>query len=342
MVTLTRIEELSNAPGPLVLAIGVFDGAHLGHRAVLSRALEDAAALGGSAVAITFDPHPARILRPEAAPQLLTPTRHKLSLLASLGFRFALVMPFDRALAGTSARDFVEQLSNAHPALREIVVGQGWAFGKGRCGTVDLVQKIGVTRGFEAVEIPPVLVDGIPVSSTRIRRAVAAGDLEVARACLGRDFSIQGTVIEGQHRGRALGFPTANLRSTESQLPPGGVYAVRVFLPDGQWLPAVANLGLRPTMTSDGVRLLETHIPGFSGDLYGADIEVAFLQFLRGEKKFSSIEALADQITKDVELALASASRFPLGSDGVPISTESPPAGGAVIRPRGNSRGGGY
>lgn len=302
MVRLDHPASLSRIPKPLALAIGVFDGVHLGHRAVLAQAHADAATWAGEAVAVTFDPHPAKILRPEAAPALLTSTEQKLNLMSGLGFAYALVIPFDRKMAGTTAEDFLELLT-ANRNLQEIVVGQGWRFGKGRTGTPELLRAVGVQHGFAAIEIPSVAVDGLPVSSTRIRRAIAAGDFAAAERCLGREYSVCGTVVEGRHDGQALGFPTANLSPANAQFPPDGVYAVRVILPGGIPHPAVANLGCRPTLETDGKRMLEVHIPGFSGNLYGSTLEVVFSRHLRNEKKFASRSDLIQQIQCDIQQA---------------------------------------
>lgn len=304
MKTLTSIDQLSSLPGPLVLAIGVFDGVHLGHRAVIARALADAREIAGTAVLVTFDPHPARILRPEAGPLLLTCTRHKQLIIAELGVEHLLVIPFDWAFAATPAEDFIRRLAGAARPLSRICVGENWAFGKGRSGNLALMQTLGAELGFTAVGQPDVAVDGQPVSSTVIRSAVQTGDLASAARMLGRDFSILGTVVEGRKLGRELGFPTANLRSFNEQLPPDGVYAVTVSLPLPQGLAhGVANIGVRPTVSGEGERQCEVHLFDFTGDLYGAELEVSFHRFLRTERKFTSLEALQSQIAMDVVMA---------------------------------------
>ena len=284
----------------MFLAAGVFDGFHLGHRAVVERAVAEAASVGGSAVAVTFDPHPVAILRPENAPPLLTSTRHKLRLIAAAGVAHALVIEFTREFSSHAPEDFVRQLASACHPLGGICVGEDWAFGKGRSGNVALLTRLGTALGFRATGIPAVEVAGMPVSSTAIRAAVESGDLAAASALLGRDFSVLGSVTEGRKLGRGLGFPTANLRPESEQLPPNGVYAVRTTI-DGTTRDGIANVGVRPTVAGDGAqRLVEVHLFDFTGDLYGQDIEVAFRSFVRPEKKFPDIEALRTQIASDV------------------------------------------
>ncbi|MDQ2659711.1 MAG: adenylyltransferase/cytidyltransferase family protein, partial [Verrucomicrobiota bacterium] len=210
--------------GPLFLAIGVFDGVHLGHQAVISTSARHAQAAGGTAVVVTFDPHPAKVLRPENAPRLLTATQHKIALIRDLGVEHLLVLHFDRAFAETTPEEFIHQLvRHAHP-LREICVGHEWSFGKNRAGNLSLFQKLGAENGFDVVGIQPVEVNGSVVSSTEIRRAVEAGDLVCAAEMLGREYTIVGTVERGAQLGRTLGFPTANLSAHNEQFPPNGVY----------------------------------------------------------------------------------------------------------------------
>ena len=300
---LHSIAELAELPGPIFLAIGVFDGVHLGHRAVIEHALRAAETSGGTAVALTFDPHPAAILRPQQAPALLTSTRHKLRRLAQLGVRHALVVSFDASFAATPPEEFIRQLAESARPLRQICVGENWAFGKGRKGDLTLLSRLGETLGFDAIGLPAVAVDGATVSSTVIRSAVEAGDLALAKRMLGRDFSVLGTVAEGKKLGRTLGFPTANLRPESEQLPPNGVYAVRVAI-DGKSLAGIANIGIRPTVSPQATeRVVEVHLFDFSGDLYGQDLEASLREFIRPEKKFSGLDALRDQIAADIAVA---------------------------------------
>src|SRR4029450_8786280 len=211
MKVLHSLSELSEIPGPLCVAIGVFDGVHLGHQALIRRAMQEAERLGGSPVVLTFHPHPARVLRPDSAPHLLTSTPHKLRLIEELGCQFLLQLRFDSAFAAQPPEDFIESLVRSSSALRMICVGHNWAFGKGRAGNVALLSTLGEKFGFETVEIDPVEIEGELVSSTRIRKAVETGDFETARRFLGRDYTILGTVQMGAGRGHGIGFPTANL-----------------------------------------------------------------------------------------------------------------------------------
>ena len=302
MKVLHSIAELSDVPGPLVLAIGVFDGVHLGHRAVIERALSDARAAGGSTVVVTFDPHPARVLRPEQSPLLLTCTRHKQILIATLGVEHLLIIPFDDKLAAMEPDQFIHEISASANPLRQICVGENWAFGRRRAGNIKLLKTLGAGMGFEATGIPDVQLDGRAVSSTVIRNAVQAGDITTAAKLLGRHFSILGTVVEGRKMGRTIGFSTANLATNNEQLPPDGVYAVAVQL-RGRKLQGVANIGVRPTFADAGARVCEVHLFDHSGDFYGEEIEVSFLRFIREERKFSSADALREQIAMDVAAA---------------------------------------
>ena len=296
------MDGLALLPGPLVVAAGVFDGMHLGHRAVLQSAFDSAKAAGGTAVALTFDPHPSKILRPHNSARLLTSTRHKLRLMEELGISVVLVIPFDKEFAAVEAEDFLRQLGSSARHLVRICVGQGWRFGHARRGDADMLRRLGPELGFETTEVEPVQIDGTTVSSTLIRQAVESGDLETARRLLGRNYSVLGTVMPGDGLGKKLGFPTANLAAHNEQFPPDGVYSVQVHL-GGRVVPGVANIGSRPTVKTAGDRLLEVHLIGYSGDLYGQDIEAEFLRFLRPEKKFPDLDALRAQIALDVRAA---------------------------------------
>ncbi len=300
MWTAERIEKAGSGERPLHLAIGVFDGVHLGHLAVLDAAREAARIDGGECAVLTFDPHPIVHLRPAMAPQLLTPTPAKLRLLEAAGMEGVILLEFGAELAQTSAADFARALATGLPRLRSIAVGDSWRFGHDRTGDVALLRTVGTDRGFKVRGVPPVSDEGGVVSSTRIRSALAAGDLALANRLLGRPFEIVGKVSHGQKRGRELGFPTANLFVTGLALPPDGVYAAQVLLADGSLHPAVVNLGMRPTIAGDApVRLLEAHLTNFSGDLYDNEISVRLQTFLRPEMKFSSLDTLRQQIALD-------------------------------------------
>lgn len=303
MRVLRSIPELATLPGPISLGIGVFDGIHPGHERVIRRALDDAAKHGGTAVIVTFDPHPAKILRPEKAPHLLTSTPHKLQLIKALGVDVVLLIEFNRAFAATDPEVFIRDLARAARPLLTICVGEKWFFGKDRRGNVGLLREMGEKLGFTVSAVPAVEIGGRVVSSTLIRGEVEHGRLDEAQRFLGRPFTILGTVVEGKKLGHQLGFPTANLSAHNEQFPPNGVYAVRAWL-DGKELHGVVNIGIRPSIEDAAPqRTLELHIFDFDRDIYGQDLEVKFEKFLRPEKKFPSLDALRAQIAADVKLS---------------------------------------
>lgn len=304
MKVIEKLADLGSLTGSTHAAIGVFDGVHLGHQAVIRAAIDSAEESGGTPCVITFDPHPVRVLAPAYAPRLLTSTRHKLQLFQTLGIANVVVLTFDREFSETSAAEFVRQLHGQAMQLKHICVGSGWKFGKGGEGDVDLLTHLGADLGFQVSGIPTVEVDGNPVSSTRIREAVAGGDFGVAESLLGRPYTVLGTVIEGRKLGRRLGFPTANLTVHSEQLPPTGVYAVRVDHAGSLRLGGVANLGYRPSVEGEGAkRMLEVHLLDWEGDLYGEDIELRFVRFLRPECRFGGLEELKAQILRDADAA---------------------------------------
>ncbi len=305
MHVLTTIDELASLPGPIALAIGVFDGVHLGHQEVIRDAQDFAATHHGTAVVLTFDPHPLRVLRPDAAPRLLCSTRHKMAILKRAGVDHTLMLPFTRETAQREARDFVKSLVDSCRPLGYVSVGYTWTFGRERGGNIHLLMELGQSHGFGVYGVPEVRADGEVVSSTRIREAVRAGDFALARRLLGRDYTVMGEVVKGRQLGRQIGFPTANLSLENEELPPRGVYSVMVH---GARFPAhglkgVANLGVRPTVEANGERTLEVHLLDAECDLYGETLEVAFVERLREERKFSSVEELRAQITLDVAAA---------------------------------------
>lgn len=303
MEILRAIEQLGELPGPVFAAIGVFDGVHLGHQAVISTSARHARAESGTPVVITFDPHPAKVLRPEHAPHLLTATQHKIALIRELGVEHLLILHFDREFAATPPAQFVEQLVTSAQPLREICVGHEWSFGKGRAGNLELLTKLGAQHGFNVVGISPVTVNGEVVSSTAIRGAVEQGDFRRAATMLGREYTILGTVKRGEQLGRKLGFPTANLSAHSEQFPPNGVYVAEAML-DGARFRGVANVGYRPTVATDKPeRLVELHLFDLQREIYGENLEVRFISYLRPERKFENVEALTAQIAKDAETA---------------------------------------
>ena len=303
MQVLRSISELAGLPGPLFLAIGVFDGVHLGHQAVISTSARHAKEEGGTPVVVTFDPHPAKVLRPKDAPHLITATQHKIALIRDLGVGHLLVLHFDRTFAATAPEDFVGQLVTHSRPLKEICVGHEWSFGKGRAGNLALLKQLGLTHNFNVVGVEAVTVNGEVVSSTAIRKAVAEGNLVKATQMLGREYTILGTVIAGEKLGRKLGFPTANLSAHSEQFPPNGVYVIEARR-SGTLHRGVANLGYRPTVSGEKPeRLLELHLFDLDRDIYGEEVEVRFLRYLRPEQKFENLETLKAQIARDVEQA---------------------------------------
>ncbi|MFZ9932460.1 MAG: riboflavin biosynthesis protein RibF [Chthoniobacterales bacterium] len=299
MEVLHDLADLRSLRGPVYLAIGIFDGVHRGHQALIGEAQADARKTGGTAVVMTFEPHPMMFFQRGEPPLRLSSPRHKEILLARQGVTHLAVLPFEAARAGQTAEAFVEDLRAACQPLGGVVVGADWKFGKGRGGDVGLLKRMG---GFEVDGIPAVTLDGEVISSTAIRVALANGNLDFAEKALGRPYAVFGQVVPGRKIGRKLGFPTANVELPGWQLPPDGVYAVGVRL-GAKAFRGIANLGVRPTVTSDRQRLLEVHLFEFEGDLYGMEIEVEFRRFIRPEKKFASIEELRNQIARDIATA---------------------------------------
>jgi len=252
---------------------------------------------------VTFDPHPMKVLRPQDAPHLLTATPHKIALIRDLGVRHLLVIKFDKTFAATAPEDFVHQLLAHSKPLREICVGHEWSFGKDRRGNLDLLKNLGERFHFDVVGIPPVKADGTVVSSTAIRQAVEKGDFATAAEMLGREYTILGTVKGGDKLGKKLGYPTANLSAHSEQFPPNGVYLAEARI-GGALHRGVINLGFRPTVSSGkSERVLEIHLLDFNRDIYGQDVEVRFVRYLRPERKFDTLDALVRQIDLDVQQA---------------------------------------
>ena len=304
LTVLHDIAELSAIESPVVLAIGVFDGVHLGHQAVIRQAQARAARQGATLVLMTFDPHPMRVLRPGSVPKLLCATEHQVLILARLGLTHLLLCRFDEAFAQTSAEDFVRQLAVACRKLDSIFVGDTWRFGARRGGDIRLLQSMGAELGFEAFGFSAVTGGDKVISSTLVRHAVERGDFASARELLGRDYTVLGTVIEGRKLARQWGFPTANLDVHNEQLPPAGVYAVSALIDDA-WHAGVANLGHRPTIAEADALSFEVHVFDFDAELYGQLVEVRFERHLRDEKKFAGLDELKAQIALDCAEARA-------------------------------------
>jgi riboflavin kinase/FMN adenylyltransferase len=294
------------APFATVLTLGNFDGVHQGHRALLARLLEKGARLAATTAVVTFEPHPREFFTPDSAPARLSTLREKLEAFSAAGVEAAYVAPFNAAFAARSAEAFAEDLLCRRLKARHVIVGDDFRFGAGRLGDFAYLQAAGASLGFGAEAMPTVTCRGERVSSSAVRAALAAGDMERAADFLGRPYTIAGQVTHGQKLGRRLGFATANIRIRHNPLPMQGVFAVSAS-GMGRSFSGVANLGLRPTLNPDGARaarpLLEAHLLDFSGDLYGTHLNIAFLQKLRNEMAFPNLDALKSQIAADVRAA---------------------------------------
>ncbi len=286
-------------PGPLAVAIGVFDGVHVGHQALIRETAKGAKQLGGKALAATFDPLPIQALAPGAPPSALSDVDDRVRLLHAAGADDVVVFHFTKEFAALTAEEFVRRLVGACE-VRRIFVGEDFQFGRDRGGNVRALAAAGAGHGFEVVIATPVMEAGEVVSSTRIRNALLAGDVTSAARLLGRPYNVTGTVVHGAKRGRALGFPTINLAvPPERLLPRDGIYAMTVRVRD-QEVVAAASLGVRPTFDS-GDRRLEAYLLDWEGDVYGDTIAAAFIERLRDELRFASAEELTEQIARDVE-----------------------------------------
>jgi riboflavin kinase / FMN adenylyltransferase len=294
----TLLQDVDPESGPRSVAIGTFDGVHLGHREVIR----------GSDTVLTFDPHPLSVIHPEATPKLLNTFAVKRDLIAGLGVDELVVIPFDRSFSEQSPEDFVHDVLIARLRADRVSVGQNFRFGRKASGTEELLRS---HREFETNVTPLVEVKGETVSSTQIRGLVAAGEVQEAAAFLGGPFLFEGEVVEGDRRGRELGMPTANLVPDDALVVPGhGVYAAWAY-----GLPAAVNVGVRPTFATGRGLLVEAHLIGFEGDIYGETLRIAFLERMRGERAFDSVEALVEQMNRDVELAreICERTRYPVG-----------------------------
>ena len=287
------------------MTVGEYDGVHRGHRTVVAEMHRMAAERGCATAVVTFDRHPATIVRPESAPLLLCDLEHKLELLAETGVDYTLVVEFTEEQAQVKAETFAQQILVDCLQARAVIVGADFHFGKGRRGNVETLKVVGDECGYEVVGLPLVKQltgEGEVISSTSIRSALTDGDVEKAHRLLGRPFEVRGVVTPGDRRGRTIGFPTANLPTTpDLQVPADGVYAAWYIREDGTQYPAAVNIGKRPTFYDYADRsLIEAHLIGFRGDLYGEIAKVRFVRRLRGEKKFEGIEQLQEQLGKDV------------------------------------------
>jgi riboflavin kinase/FMN adenylyltransferase len=300
------LDRVSLPARPVHLAIGIFDGLHLGHRAVIEGAVQSARHGGGVSAVLTFDPHPSVIFRPENPTRMILDVPTKVARLGSLGIEVVIVQPFTRAFAAIEAADFIPRIRGPVPGLAGIYVGENFRFGRGRAGDVAMLVAEGRRQGVTVFSAPRVSLDGEPISSTRIRERLQEGDVRGAASLMGDAYTSDGVVVHGKHLGRSLGFPTLNLGWSPDLRPRFGVYAVRVRGARSYgWLPGVANYGLRPTVEDSSEPRLEIHMLAPCPYGAGDPVSVEWIRFLRPERKFSGIEELTAQIARDVVQARA-------------------------------------
>jgi riboflavin kinase/FMN adenylyltransferase len=292
----------ANIHRPTVLTLGVFDGLHLGHQLIIRTVVERARETGAIPTVITFDPHPRAVLHPESAPPLLQTLDQKVEGFGVLGIEQTIVIRFDEQFSQTRAQDFLSDVVKDRLQAKEVYLGCGFAFGHNREGNIELLRRVSKDLGFFADEVPEVRLHNQRVSSSRVRRLLAEGRVNLARRLLGRPYGVEGRVERGAERGAQLGFPTANLHPRNRVIPRNGVYVTGALI-DGQWRRSVTNVGVRPTFGADAEPSVETFVMDWAGDLYGDVVRVRFLHRLRDERKFGSIEELKTQIGNDVKRA---------------------------------------
>lgn len=287
-----------------VITIGTFDGVHLGHRVILDEVVKHAADMNGESILLTFEPHPRKLLFPDQPLKLLTPLEEKIALITAAGIQHVVVVPFTKEFAALSADAYIKDflVKKFEPAC--IVIGYDHHFGSDRKGNIEMLKAYAGDYHYQLYEIPAQLIDEAAVSSTKVRNAVTEGRIADANAMLGRNYSLAGKVVKGAQLGRTLGFPTANLVpiDPEQLVPANGVYAVRIKYNE-VWYDAMLNIGIRPTVSRDLQLHIEAHLFDFSSDLYDQELELAFVERLRDEQKFPSIDALREQLVKDAETA---------------------------------------
>ena len=300
MKVIRSAAELKPNGGRVCLAIGFFDGVHLGHQQIIRQTIADARQHEALALVVTFDQHPSTIVAPARVPPLIYSLSQRLRAIGSIGSDALLLIHFDRAFSEQSGEAFIRGLARDLGRIQSLCVGSNFTFGHKRGGNVALLKTLGVELKFAVHGLAAVSLDGKIVSSTRIRETIRTGNLDAAGQMLGRPYSLAGTVVRGDQLGRQLGFPTANLEVTGLLLPPGGVYTVHATV-NGRSHRAVANIGSRPTVNSTVPQTrVEAHLLDFEGDLYGQELELAFVEKLRDEKKFPSLPALKEQIAQDI------------------------------------------
>lgn len=288
----------------VVLTIGTFDGVHSGHSVILQQVVKHAKEVGGESMLITFEPHPRKLIFPNQDIDIITPLDNKLSLMTSAGIDHVVVVPFTQEFAALSARAYVSGFLVDQFKPAAIVIGYDHHFGNDRKGNIDLLKELQSEYGFEVVEIAAQLIDDATVSSTKIRKAIASGNVADASSMLGRNYSLSGKVTKGAQLGRTIGYPTANIvpNHKEQIIPANGVYAVRVNY-EGKYYHAMLNIGYRPTVSNEKTLHIEVHVFDFSKDIYNEQLELEFVQRLRDEQKFSSVDTLKEQLGKDAENA---------------------------------------
>ncbi|MDE0041094.1 MAG: bifunctional riboflavin kinase/FAD synthetase [Candidatus Poribacteria bacterium] len=296
-----NLEDIPVLNRDSVVTFGVFDGLHLGHQAVIRQVVEDATARDLSSTVLAFYPHPMAFLSPERCPPILTPRQKRLELLEALGVEIAIFVRFDAYLAEMSPSAFVQAVLIGKLRARQVIVGYACQFGKNRTGNATVLQSLGAQSSLDVTIMPPTLVEGMPVHSTRVREAVVQGELDLAAHLLERPHSIIGRIVRGDGRGRQFGYPTANIHAEDQICPPNGVYAIRAKLKD-RLHEGILNMGLRPTV--DGLNFqIEAHLFNFNEDVYGREIEIFFIKKVRDERKFADVESLVEQIGQDVKIA---------------------------------------
>jgi riboflavin kinase/FMN adenylyltransferase len=294
------LPELASVGARCCLAIGTFDGVHLGHQQVIRQSVMNARQHGAQAVVITFDAHPATIVAPDRVPPMICSLAQKLRAIESLGVDATLLLAFDRAFSQQPAEPFIRSLVAACGHVHSICVGARFTFGHRRSGDVELLRRLGAELGFAVHGLASVALDGEPVSSTRIRESIRAGNLDAAAQMLGRAYALAAPVVRGDQVGRKIGFPTANLDVTGRAIPPNGVYAALARHGE-KTFPVALNIGTRPTLNANTPQLrVEAHLLGFSGELYGEELEITFVEKIRDELRFPNLDALKSQIARDI------------------------------------------
>lgn len=299
MIVYRSIDEINERLSNPVVTIGNFDGVHLGHREIFRKLIKAARAVAGVSVVITFDPHPLKIVHSSKSVPLINTLDEKIKLIEASGIDILLIIPFNAEFAKLSATEFVEKVLVSRIGVKHLIIGYDYAFGRGREGDVNLLRSMGSRHSFVVEELPPISNGSLTYSSSLIRKMILEGDVSGVVSYLGRNFSIAGQVVQGENRGKSLGFPTANIDFSKELIPAEGVYAVKVKV-DNVLFDAACNIGFNPTFNG-GKKTIEVFIFDLDANLYGKDIRVYFFERLRDEKRFSSVQELVTAITNDVE-----------------------------------------